>query len=225
MELYEQLLGELKSQADGGYAQFHSRLLNNPAITVIGVKTPIMRSLAKKYLPQIKELFTLPDEYYEVTFIKLSAASLLPYGEFIKVVDDCVKLIDNWATCDCFKAKCIKKHKREFLPFIEAYLGVNREFYQRYALVTLLHFYVEEEYLDLIFESVLKADTNYYYVHMAAAWLISEVLVKNFPSGVEFLKQNKLDRETQNKAIAKACESFRLTKEQKEYLKTLKRKI
>ncbi|MGN0806179.1 MAG: DNA alkylation repair protein [Candidatus Coproplasma sp.] len=223
MGLYEELLAELKGVSDSGYAAFQSRLLNNPDICVLGVRTPVLRSLAKKYSPHFNELFTLPDEYYEVTFLKLITASHLPYDEFIKVVDGCVEIIDNWATCDCFKADCIKRHKAEFLPFVKAYLGVNREFYQRYALVTLLHFYVEEEYLNLIFESVEGADTNYYYVHMAAAWLIAEVLIKHYDKGVEYLKADRLDKKTHNKAIAKACESFRLTQEQKRELKGLRR--
>ncbi|MGN1373082.1 MAG: DNA alkylation repair protein [Candidatus Coproplasma sp.] len=223
MGLYEELLGELKGVADSGYAAFHSKLLNNPKIKVIGVRTPVLRSLAKKYAQDFDGLFALPDEYYEVTFLKLIVASRLPYERFIKVVDGCVSLIDNWATCDCFKAKCIQKHRQEFLPFVEAYLGVNAEFYQRYALVTLLHFYVEKEYLPIIFESVEMADTRYYYVHMAAAWLVAEVLVKHYDDGVEYLKLHRLDKATHNKAIVKACESLRITKEQKTDLLGLKR--
>lgn len=223
MALYEELISKLNQLSDSGYAAFHSKLLNNPKINVIGVRTPVLRKLAKEYKESFNELLTLPDEYYEVTFLKLIVASGLPFEEFTKVVDRCVDLIDNWACCDCFKAVCIGKHKEEFLPFVKAYLGVNREFYQRYALVTLLQFYVEEGYLDLIFESVERADTHYYYVHMAVAWLTAEVLIKHFEKGVEYLKLQRLDRATHNKAIAKACESLRITKEQKTQLKGLKR--
>lgn len=223
MQLYEKLLTGLKANADPAYAQFHKRLLKNDDINVIGVRIPVLRKIAKEYADCRAELFALPDEFYEVTFIKLTVASMLPYGEFIKVVDGCVALIDNWASCDCFKAVCIKKHRDEFIPFIKAYLGVNAEFYQRYALVTLLNFYVEEQYLGLISESVKKADTRYYYVHMAAAWLIAEVVVKNYGAGVEFLKSGALDPKTHNKAIQKARESYRLTDGQKEELKGLKR--
>lgn len=223
MGLYEELLKELFSLSDCGYAAFHSKLLHNPSIKVIGVRTPTLRTLAKKYAPRFEELFALPNEYYEVTFLKLIAASNLPYERFVTIVNDCVELIDNWASCDCFKAACIKKHRQEFLPFIKAYLGVNKEFYQRFSLVTLLHFYVQEEYLNLIFESVEGADRDYYYVHMAAAWLIAEVLVKYYDKGVEYLKQGKVDIKTHNKAITKACESYRLTDEQKRELKALKR--
>lgn len=225
MLLYDRLLEELNANADAEYAAFHKRLLKNDAINVIGVRVPVLRKIAKKYADDLQGLMSLPDEYYEVTFIKLTAASKLSFGEFIKIADGLVALIDNWASCDCFKADCIKKHREEFIPFIKAYLGVNREFYQRYALVTLLNYYVEAPYLGLIFDSVLNADDGFYYVHMAAAWLIAEVLIKNYAEGLAFLKKDALGVKTRDKAIQKACESYRLTDGQKEELKGLKKSL
>lgn len=222
--LYTRLLTQLESSAEESYAKFHKRLLKNESINVLGVRVPTLRKLAKQYKNDLPELLELPDEYYEVTFIKLQAVALLPWEEFILYVDKCVSLIDNWATCDCFTPKCIAKHKDEFLQFVEKYLADGREFYQRFALTTLLSFYMEEVYLPTIFTAVRdKANTELYYVHMAAAWLIAETLVKYYDDGVRFLKENALDIKTHNKAIQKACESYRLTKDQKEYLKTLKR--
>ncbi len=222
---YQELLNKLKSLADGKYREFHSRLLNNENINVLGVRVPDLRKLAKEYKGNIDELLSYPDEFYEVTFIKACAVSNLDFGKFLVYVDDCVKLLDNWATCDCFAPKCIKKHRDEFLPYIEKYLGGGREgeFSQRFALTTLLHFYVDEPYLDVIFAAVNRADTNYYYVHMAAAWLVAEVIVKYFDAGVNFLKSGALDIRTHNKAIRKACESYRIDENTKNYLKSLKR--
>ncbi|MDE5667418.1 MAG: DNA alkylation repair protein, partial [Clostridia bacterium] len=179
----------------------------------------------------VDELLSFPDEYYEVTFIKLTAVSLLKWEEFIKYVDKCVPLIDNWATCDCFAPKCIVKHKEEFLPYIYTFFAEEQEFYQRFALTTLLHFYVEEKYYDKILQLITEAETDeYYYVHMAAAWLLAELIIKFYDQTVEVLKATieafhkglEVDKKTHNKAIQKACESFRLTAEQKTYLKGLK---
>lgn len=220
---YRQFLDELKGFSDEGYKAFHKKLLKNDDINVLGVRVPDLRKLAKKYSASVDELMSYPDEYYEVTFIKLSAVSLLPYDGFIKYADKCVPLIDNWATCDCFAPKCIAKHRQEFLPFIEKYLSSDKEFYQRFALTTLLHFYVDESYGEMIFRSVQKCDTNYYYVHMAATWLVAEMLVKHYGKTKDFLLENSLDKKTHNKAIQKACESFRLSDEQKIYLKGIKR--
>ena len=220
---YPQLLAILEENADLKYRDFHKKLLKNEKINVLGVRVPVLRKIAKQFGGNIENLLTFPDEYYEVTFIKLTAVSNLIYEEFIKHVDSCVPLIDNWATCDCFTPKCIEKHKRNFLLYIEKYLKNDGEFYQRFALTTLLHFYVEEEFLDTVFDAVKMADTQKYYVHMAAAWLIAEVLVKYFDVGVKFLQTETIDIKTHNKAIQKANESFRLSKEQKNFLKEIKR--
>ncbi len=224
---YQAFLDELMALADENYRDFHKRLLNNDKINVLGVRIPQLRKVAKKYKNEIEELMAFPDDVYEVTFVKLTAVSLLKFDGFLKYADKCVSLIDNWATCDCFAPKCIAKNKEEFLPYIYKYLSENKEFYQRFALTTLLHFYVEEEYLENIYEAVRLADTQIYYVHMAAAWLICETAVKFYDRAVEFLKadlkENLINIKTHNKAIQKACESFRLSNEQKIFLKGLKR--
>ena len=220
---YRQLLEILEDNLDEKYREFHKRLLKNDNIRVLGVRVPILRKIAKQFKDDIDSLMSFPDEYYEVTFIKLTAVSNLKYEEFVKYVDLCVSLIDNWATCDCFTPKCIEKHRQDFLPYIKKYLSINSEFYQRFALTTLLHFYVEEEFLDIIFDAIIRVNTAYYYVHMAAAWLTAEVLIKYFNNGVKFLQSEILDIKTHNKAIQKANESFRLSNEQKNFLKEIKR--
>ena len=93
----------------------------------------------------------------------------------------------------------------------------------RYGLVMLLHYYVDEQYLPVIFKSVEELEKNDYYVMMGAAWLIAEVIVKYYEEGVRFLKKGSLPNITHNKAIQKACESFRVKAEEKAYLKSLRR--
>lgn len=220
---YRSFLTELNGLADAQYREFHKRLLKNENINVIGVRIPDLRKLAKKQLGNIGELLACPDEYYEVTFVKLTAVSLLKWEDFLRYADGCVSLIDNWATCDCFVPKCIAKHREEFVPYIERYAQENGEFYQRFALTTLLHFYAEPQYADLIRKTVLKTDVSLYYVHMAAAWLIAEMLIKDYDNTVEFLQSGQIDKKTHNKAIQKARESYRLTPEQKNFLKGMKK--
>lgn len=221
--LYREFLAELESLADESYKSFHMKLLKNDSIRVLGVRVPQLRKLAKRYKDSVDILMSFLDEYYEVTFVKLTAVSYLPFGEFIKYVDKCVPLIDNWATCDCFTPKCVAKHREEFLPYIRKYAAEDKEFYQRFALTTLLHFYVEDSYLETIFSLCERSDTSYYYVHMAVAWLVAETLVRYYDAAASFLLDNSLDKKTHNKAIGKACESFRLTDDRKNYLKGLKR--
>lgn len=220
--MYNELICELKSLADEKYRVFHKKLLKNENINVLGVRTPILKQIAKKFTV-IDELINFPNDYYEVVFIKLTCVALLPYDKFIKYVDTCVSLINNWATCDTFKPKCISKHKEEFLTYIQKYAFSPQEYYQRFAVVSLLNFYIDENYLPLVFNIIEKSNTKLYYVSMAGAWLIAEILTKYYSQGVNFLLKNSLDKTTHNKAIQKAVESFRLSKENKNYLKGIKR--
>lgn len=221
--LYREFLEELKAAADENYRDFHKKLLKNDKIQVLGVRVPILRKIAKKYVGCIDTLLTFPDEFYEVTFVKLTAVSLLNYENFITYVDACVPLIDNWATCDCFTPKCVAKHKEDFLPYIERYAKSDGEFYQRFALTMLLHFYVESDYLGKLTEILSVVNLELYYVHMAAAWLVAEIAVKYYDEALKILQSGMLDKKTHNKAIQKACESFRLSDAQKNFLKGMRK--
>ncbi|MBD5636951.1 MAG: DNA alkylation repair protein [Clostridia bacterium] len=223
MITYEEVLSRLKENSDGEYRAFHSKLLKNDSINLIGIRTPVLRKLAKEWKGETDTFLSFPDEYYEITFLKCALVGALKYEEFIKRVDKVVPLLDNWATCDTFDAPCVKKHREEFLPFIKRYLQSDKEFTVRYGLVMLLHYYVEEEYLPLIFESVRNLKKNDYYIMMGAAWLIAEVLVKYYEAGVRFLQEGSMPKVTHNKAIQKACESFRVTSEEKAFLKSLRK--
>lgn len=219
MTTYEEVLKELFAHSDDTYRAFHKKLLKNEDIKVIGVRTPVLRALAKRWKGE-KELFSFPNEYYEVVFLKCSIAGALPFGEFTQVVDGLVDLLDNWATCDCFTANCIAKHKEEFLPYIKRYLASNKEFTRRYGLVSLLHDYVEEKYLPVVFEAIRGVEEDApYYVMMAAAWLLAEVFVKYYEEGLIFIEQTRLAPKVLNKGIQKARESYRLSVEQKNVLK------
>lgn len=223
MITYEEVLARLTALKDGQYAAFHSKLLKNESVRVMGVRMPDLRALAKEWKEETDLFLTFPDEYYEVTFLKCALVGMLKYEEFVKRVDAVVPLIDNWATCDTFTAPCVKKHKEEFLPFIKKYLQSDGEFTVRYGLVMLLHYYVEAPYLPLIFASVRNLKKNDYYIMMGAAWLIAEVLVKYFKEGVQFLEESCMPKAMHNKAIQKASESYRISDEEKAFLKSLKR--
>ncbi len=223
MTPYQEFLNELKAVSEPEYRDFHKKLLKNDKINILGVRVPILRKFAKKYVAEVDNLLSYPDEFYEVTFVKLSAVALLEYDAFIARLDGCVKLIDNWATCDCFAPDCIKYNRDKFLPYVRKYAAASGEFEQRFALTTLLHYYVDEQYLETIFALAERCDASKYYVHMAVSWLLAETLIKYYDRALEFLLRNTLDIKTHNKAIQKACESFRLSTDRKNYLKGIKR--
>lgn len=225
MSLYEEVVGLLLENSDEKYRAFHSKLLKNDRIRVIGVRTPVLRRIAKAYFPEREKIFAFPDEYYEIGFIKFALLGGLTYGELIPALQASLPLLDNWATCDSFSNDEIPAHKGEFLGEIEGWLKSEREFTRRFALTMLLRYYSSErEYLDVIFRAAEESGEEYYAM-MAAAWLLAEVLVTFFDEGYEFLKKNTLPAKTHNKAIQKAAESFRITDEQKRALKSLRRKM
>lgn len=218
---YSQFLDELNTYAERQFAAFQKKLIFTKQ-TILGVRTPVLRSLAKKYVEYVQDFMAFPDEYYEVTFVKLTIVSYLPYDEFVQYLPKCVILIDNWATCDSFRAKCIQKHKDEFLSVLPPIFAMDTEFSQRYVLVSLLAYYVKKPYIETIYYYLRKVDYSQYYVHMAAAWLAAELLIKEYGYGLKLLEDNVLPTRTRNKAIQKAIESYRLTQEQKERLRSLK---
>ena len=218
---YSEFLEKLTPFAETEYAEFQRRLIFTK-YKILGVRTPILRKLAKEYAFDFEDIFAFPNEYYEVVAVKLFQAAALPYEAFIERVEDCVALMDNWALCDGFKAKCIKSHKDEYLSVLARLFQKGGEYEQRYPLVALLAEYVEAKYLSSIKSFISQANLSRYYVHMAVAWLIAEILVKEYDAGVALLKEKAVDGKTHNKTIQKAIESYRLTNEQKEYLRSLK---
>lgn len=218
---YIELIALLKENAEENFAQFQRRLISTK-YTILGVRTPKMREIARLFKGKTEDLLSFPNEYYEVVFIKLAVVSMLGYEELLVALAQAVSLMDNWALCDCFRPKCIKNKKDLFLPEILSFLEKEGEFERRFALVMLLVYYVEEQYLPVIKGALKSVNTQGYYTHMAAAWLLAEVLVKHYEYGKEILNEGFIPPKTHDKAIQKARESYRLTKAQKAELNALK---
>lgn len=220
---YQQLLNELNELSEEKYAQFNAKLLKNDKIKIIGVTIPNLRKLAKKFKSDYEVLFAFPNDFYEVRFIKLTVLSMQDYPTLLKYIDEFLPLFDCWALCDTFTPNCIKKNREDFLPYIRKCIKTDSEFIQRFALKMLFSYYLDEFYLEEIFSLIQQSNTEYYYVHMMAAWMICEVLVKYYNVGKSFLMEHLLDRKTHNKAIQKACESYRISNDEKNFLKGIKR--
>ena len=218
---YSELLKRLNGYAEPTFADFQCRLIFT-RYPILGVRTPMIRRLAKECFCDFEEIFGFPNEYYEVVFLKLAQVSALPYDKFVQYLPQCIALIDNWALCDSFRATSIKKNKEIFLPMLQTIFMDGGEYAQRYPLVVLLTEYIEERYFSAIEQFIQSATTERYYVHMAVAWLLAEILVKEYAYGVKLLQKGFTDDQTHDKAIQKAIESYRLTNEQKEYLRSLK---
>ena len=143
-----------------------------------------------------------------------------------KYIEGYIPKIDNWAICDTFCAglKIVNQNKENMWGFIKQYLDSDQEFYLRFAIVIILDYYIEEKYLEEIFRIFNNIQSEYYYVKMAIAWAISICLIKYYDKTINYLKNNsKIDKWTYNKSLQKAIESYRITKDQKELLKNMKK--
>ena len=218
--------------ADEKYKEFHSKLCPNTD-NILGVRVPILRNYAKelsKNYTTDELLKNIDNQYYEEIMLQGMIIGLSKEKDFEvikKYIKDFVPKIDNWAICDvfCVGLKITKKYKEDMWDFIQTYLKSKNEFYLRFAIVMILDFYIEEEYLERNFEIFNNVRSDKYYVQMAIAWAISICLIKYYDKTIKYLKSKecKLDNFTYNKSLQKARESYRISKEQKEELQKMKK--
>ena len=226
---YEDFLTELYSLQDLKYKEFHSKLIMSDKL--IGVRTPELKRIAKVIARSNYEDFFKENrhELYEenlvhglvLGYLKLDFNKLKPF------VDDFIPYIDNWAVCDATVAnlKVYKKNKTKDIVFneIKNYLKNDNPWINRFGYVLLLEYFIEEKYMDEIFE-LCENYKDHYYVKMAIAWLVSMCYIKYKGRTITFLKKHKLDVWTHNKAIQKIIDSYRVDNMDKVILRGLKRK-
>ena len=218
----------LFARQDTGYRDFHSRLV--PELdkdTLIGVRTPVLRSYAKELSKTDMSGFLadLPHRYYEENCLH---AFLI---EQIRDFDACMAeterflpYIDNWATCDLFAPKVFRKHPEEMFAACRRWLMSGHTYTVRYALDVLMKQFLDEKFTPEVLDLAAGACCEEYYVNMAVAWLFAEALAKQYDAALPYLTKHRLSPWVHNKAIQKAVESRKIPPETKAYLKTLKRK-
>ncbi|CDD26705.1 putative uncharacterized protein [Clostridium sp. CAG:452] len=210
------------------YKEFHGSLCPDMD-NIIGVRIPKLREYAKELYKSNKlEDIKIGDKYYEELVIQgmlIGFQTKAPIEEAIKQVKEFVPKINSWAVCDTFCAglKITKKYQTEMFKIIKEYLKSKQEYEVRFAIVMLLDYYINDQYIDQVLQILNNIKLDKYYVQMANAWAISICLIRYYNKTLEFLKTTKIDDFTYNKGIQKAIESYRITKEQKDYLRTLKR--
>lgn len=222
-ELREQLF-ELE---DVAYREFHLKTCPQ-AQHAIGVRMPEQRKLAKQIIKGDYWQFLdgFEPHYYEEVLITGIVIATAPMGlsERMGYVTWFVPLINNWAICDCFCASF--NFHDEDLPevwdFITSYVKSNAEYELRFMFVMILDHFVRVEYLDGIFSLLDSVKSDYYYVEMAKAWLVAELLAKYQNQTFEYMMRDQLSVFAHNKSIQKACESRRISAENKQKLRGMK---
>lgn len=220
---------QLISMQDLEYKAFHSRLM--PTIspeTIIGVRTPALRKYAKemaKYGDVEGFMHELPHKYYEENNLHgFLIESMKDFDKCLSEVERFLPYVDNWATCDMMRPKVFKKNPHKLLPGIENWLESDKTYTVRYGIGMLMTYFLDE-YFDIKYaEKVAAVDSEEYYVKMMIAWYFATALAKQWEAVIPFIENGKLEKWTHNKAIQKAIESYRITPEQKVYLRELKRK-
>lgn len=214
---------ELFSNQDLEYKAFHSKLV--PTVNpdkIIGVRIPILRKIAKSIA---NERADFPVEYYEEIMVKGFLIGYKKYdiNERLKVLSDFVPLIDNWAVCDCVCStlKFTEKNRQAVWDFLMQYID-GTEYEVRFLVVMLMNYYLVDEYIDRVNNILQSIDREEYYINMAVAWALSVAFVKYENAVMEIFENKTLSVWVHNKAIQKTCESFRVSKETKSYLRTLK---
>ncbi len=230
-ERYTAFRAELFVQAEAEYKAFHERLLCS-ALPVMGLRVPFLRKTATRLAKEDGEGFLRfcgRDTYEERLLYGLVAAALpLSYEEFLPYCDTYTEeFVENWAHCDVFCSSLKKRlerdgHKREFYDYTEKYLRSENPWAVRVGLVLMLNHYLTEEYLEETLNRMDSVHSDFYYVRMAQAWLLATAWAKNREVCMDYISRHHLDDWTFRKFVQKACESYRVSKEDKTFLRSLK---
>ena len=212
---------------DPVYRDFHSNLM--PGIdknTIIGIRTPQLRRFAKQ-LAQTEEaeqfLRQLPHQYYEENNLHMMlVAQIKDYERCLAEVERFLPYIDNWATCDLPVPKCFGKHKKELITVIRKWILSEKTYIVRYGIGLLLRLYLDADFDPAYLELVTAVRSEEYYVNMMIAWYLATALAKQWEATIPYLEERRLSEWVHRKTIQKAVESYRITKEQKEYLRSLR---
>ena len=219
-------LFEIRSDAD--YRALQQKISPNvdPEL-IIGIRTPVIREYAKElrksggYAEFIEKL---PHQYFEEYMLHVMILNdEKDYETAIRETERLLPYINNWAVCDQFVPKVFKKHTDDLLEHIRVWLDSDLEYTIRYGMKMLMSFYLDEGFKPEYMDMVASSDrTDLTYVSLMTAWYFATALAKQYDAAVKVIEAKRLEKKTHNKAIQKAVESFRITDEQKKYLKTLK---
>ena len=212
----EEIVAELFRMQDKDYALMQTKIIPTVASDrIIGVRTPALRTFAKSLYKDSDInafLSCVPHQYFDEDQLHAFVLSLeKDFDKCIAEVDAFLPYIDNWATCDQLSPRVFKKEPEKLLPYIQSWIKSDRTYTVRFAIGML-------KYADMAAE----VRSEEYYVNMMIAWYFATALAKQYELILPYLEEKRLDDWVHNKAIQKSVESYRITDEQKAYLKTLK---
>ena len=218
---------QLFALQDKEYQVFYSRLMPTlPPETVIGVRVPLLRKLAKQLTDTPEaEVFLqeLPHFYYEESALHaFLLESVRDYGTALAATERFLPYVDNWAVCDIFSPKIFKANKKDLIERIRKWSASREPYTCRFGMEMLMTHFLEGDFREEYLEIPAAVRSDEYYVNMMTAWFFATALARQWEKTIPYIEEKRLDRWVQNKTIQKARESYRITDEQKEYLKKFK---
>ena len=221
---------KLLSLEDVKYKEFNKKLCPDTKREILGIRIPELKKLAKEIVKTengIDIFKKMEDKYFEEIILHgfLVAYSKIEWNEKIKYIKEIVPKMDSWAITDTFvpALKIKKKDLRQAWNLVLNYISSEKEFEVRFAIIMILDYFITEEYIDRVIKLLDNVKHDGYYVKMGVAWCIAEIGVKFNDRATEYLKNNNLDKFTHNKAIQKMIESRRISENQKQDLRKMKK--
>ena len=214
---------------DLGYREFNSKLIPNiDKETMIGVRIPDIRKIEKSLTIEEKEefLLKLPHRYFEENMLHgIIISNMKDYNKVITNLEKFLPYVDNWAVCDSISPKIFKKNREKAIVNVLSWIKSNHTYVCRFGIGMIMQLYLEDEYFKKTYLDIIaKIKTEDYYINMMRAWTFQVALVKQWKEAIVYIEKGLLDEFTHNKTISKSCDSYKIEKEKKEYLKTLRRK-
>lgn len=225
MEKVKKRLFELQ---DLKYRDFNAKLIPNiDKEKVIGVRTPAIKAFAKELEndpDKMSFLKELPHQYQEENSLHSFLVNSISKDIYVvlQYIEEFLPYIDNWAVCDSMKPKIFAKYPDIIYPYLVKWTKSNDTYTIRFGVVSLLQFFLDDQFKPEINDLVASIKSDEYYVNMAIAWYFSFALIKQCDTTIKLIESRRLSKWIQNKSIQKAIESYRVSDEKKEYLRSLK---
>ena len=227
MDIKTEIYNYLFLSADENYKKFNSSLLLTvSAETVIGVRTPALRKLAKELIKRkdLSEFMNdLPHKYFEENQLHAFViSSMKEFDDMVRELEAFLPYVDNWATCDQMNPKIFSKHLPELLDLIKVWITSEKTYIVRFGLNMLMTYFLDDKFKPEYLALAVSVESEEYYINMMQAWFFATALAKQYDSALPYITEKKLAPWVHNKTIQKARESFRISKEQKEFIKQYK---
>ena len=209
------------------YTDFVSKLVPNvPKETILGVKTPDMRRIAKEIRGTGEAeafLAELPHRYYEENLVHFFLITMIrDFDECVRAVETFLPYVDCWPVCDQSTPKVFTKHHEKLLPLIRKWIDSDHVYTARFGIRMLMNEFLGDDFKPEYLAWVAAVKGEDYYIRMMVAWYFATALAKRYDESVVYIEERRLEPWTHKKAIQKAIESFRVTDAHKEYLRTLR---